>query len=238
MWEAPASLERCIEVILRIELKQSYCENLESVPAVFAKLSWNFHLSLCGCSALAGNQQYIACLSIHYWDMTCFDGLNLKKSCAACSILRQNIDVSFGPNGASARRILLLLASFNVALPSERENPSWIDWTIEISPSIRWVLLGWFSARVSRFRVSHHAAYCARRSLTSYRPVMHMCSHFGARVRRRIAAATRSAGPRARRRRSLNILTARKPMCLSSRHWLILLASHRMALTRERKNSS
>ena len=42
VWEAPASLEWCIEVVIRIELKQCYCENLESVPAVFAKLSWNF----------------------------------------------------------------------------------------------------------------------------------------------------------------------------------------------------
>ena len=50
VWEAPASLERCIVVMLSIELKQSYCKNLESVPAVFAKLSWNFHLSLqCPC---------------------------------------------------------------------------------------------------------------------------------------------------------------------------------------------
>ena len=31
--------KRSIEVILRIELKESHCENLESVPAVFAKLS-------------------------------------------------------------------------------------------------------------------------------------------------------------------------------------------------------
>ena len=174
---------RCIEVILRIELKQSYCENLESVPAVFAKLSWNFHLSLCGCSALAGNRQYITGLSIYYRDMTCFDGLHLKKSRSPCSVLGQNIALR-AVMVLSARSIALLLASFHVALPSERENPSWIDWTIEISPSIRWVLLGWFPAHMSRFRVSHHAAYCAWRSLTSYRPVVHMCSHFCARVRR------------------------------------------------------
>ena len=31
-----------------------------------------------------------------------------------------------------ARRIALLLASFDVALPSEREKPSWIDWKISI----------------------------------------------------------------------------------------------------------
>ena len=48
---------------------------------------------------------------------------------------------------------------------------------------------------------------------------MHACSHFGARVRRH---------------RSLNILTAREPMDLSSRRRLILLASYR----RERRNSS
>ena len=96
--EAPASLEQCTEVILCKELKQSYCEILESVPAVFAKLSWNFHPSLCGCSALAGNRQYITCLSIYYRDITCFDGLYLKKSRSPCSDLGG--DISFGPNGA------------------------------------------------------------------------------------------------------------------------------------------
>ena len=55
---------------------------------------------------------------------------------------------------------------------------------------------------------------------------------------RAFAAATCRAGPRARPHRSLNILTEREPMGLSSRRRLILLASHRMALTRERKNDS
>ena len=85
----------------------------------------------------------------------------------------------------SARSIALLLASFDVALPSESKKPSWIDWTIEISPSKRWGLLGRSPARMSHIWASHHATYCARRSLTSYRPVVHTCSHFGARVRRR-----------------------------------------------------
>ena len=58
----------------------------------------------------------------------------------------------------------------------------------------------------------------------------------GGGVRRRIAAATCSAIPRARRSRSLNILTAREPMGLPSRRRLFLLASHRMALTGKRKN--
>ena len=100
MWEAPASLQQCIEVILRIEVKQSYCEILGSVPAVLAKLSRNFNPSLSCCRALAKSQQYIASLSIYYRDMTCFDGLYLKKSHSACSVLGQNIDISFGPNGA------------------------------------------------------------------------------------------------------------------------------------------
>ena len=55
---------------------------------------------------------------------------------------------------------------------------------------------------------------------------------------RAFAAATCRARPRARRRRSLNILTAREPMGPSSRRRLILLASHCMALARERKKPS
>ena len=37
-----SSLKLCMEVILRIEPKQIYCENLESVPAVFAKVILKF----------------------------------------------------------------------------------------------------------------------------------------------------------------------------------------------------
>ena len=58
--------------------------------------------SLSRCSARAGNRlgQYIANLSICYQDMTCYDSLLLRKWRSACSILGQNIDISFGPNGA------------------------------------------------------------------------------------------------------------------------------------------
>ena len=102
VWEALASLKQCAEVIHSIELKQSYCEILESVPAVFATLSWIFQQSLSSCSALAGNRQYITGLSIHYPDMTCFDGLYLKKSWSAYRVLWQNIDIFklFGLNRA------------------------------------------------------------------------------------------------------------------------------------------
>ena len=85
----------------------------------------------------------------------------------------------------SACNIALLLAPFDVTLPSEREKPSWINWTIKISPSTRWGLLVWFPARMSHFRASHHATYCAWRSLTLCRPVIYSCSYFCARVRRR-----------------------------------------------------
>ena len=56
--EVLAFLQQCFEFILSIELKQSYCEMFDSVPAVFAKLSWNFHLSLSCCSPLAGPTIY------------------------------------------------------------------------------------------------------------------------------------------------------------------------------------
>ena len=55
---------------------------------------------------------------------------------------------------------------------------------------------------------------------------------------RAFAAATCWARQRQRHCRSLNILTAREPMGLSSRRRLLLLASNFMALTRERKKPS
>ena len=36
----------------------------------------------------------------YYSDMTCFDGLHLKKLLSACRVLGQNINSSFGPNTA------------------------------------------------------------------------------------------------------------------------------------------
>ena len=190
MWKAPASLKRCIEGILHIELKQSYCETFWVSACSFAKLGWHFHQLLRGCWKPTMYQLFVDTLSRYdlFWWLApekiafCLQHSGTKyryfiwakRSTALCAVMVH-----------SARSIALLLASFDVALPSEREKPSWIDWTIEIFPSMRWVLLGRFPARRSRFRASHHSTYCARRSLTSYRPVVHTCSHFGARVRRR-----------------------------------------------------
>ena len=64
-------------------------------------------------------------------------------------------------------------------------------------------------------------------SLTSYRPVVHICSHYIQRARSPPPHAVRESAARLRTRRcrSLNILTVREPMGLSSRCRLLLLAS-------------
>ena len=93
-----------------------------------------------------------------------------------------------------------------------------------------------FALLVPRAHVaSHHATNWAWRSLPSYRPVMHTCSYFGARVRSR--HMMREAARRGAQQVPQHFDGARA-MGLSSRRRLILLASHRMALTRERKSSS
>ena len=188
VWEAHAwSLKQYIEVILSIELKQSYCEILESVPV------------------------YLQYLQSYLVDFMC----HLAN---AVPLLETN-----------------LLPSFDVALPSERKKPSWINWMIELST--RWVMLCRFPAHRSRFRMSHHANYWERQSLKLYRPAVHMCSHFGASVCRHMLRETSRAHCR---HRSLSILTVLEPIGLSesSRSRLLYLASHRMALTRERKTLS
>ena len=121
----------------------------------------------------------------------------------------------------STRSIALLLASFHIALPNELENPSWIDWTIEIfprcadfclvcSPRACRVFERANTQPIVRDDPWHHIDLLCIRALTSARA---------------FAAATCHAGPRARRHRTLNLLTAREAMGLSSRRWLILLAS-------------
>ena len=81
------------------------------------KLSWNFHLSLSGCSDIAGNQQYITGLSIYYRDVTCSDGLNLKKSTSDCSVLASG--TKYWPfiwaKRSTARRVLMVHISTSCA---------------------------------------------------------------------------------------------------------------------------
>ena len=94
-----------------------------------------------------------------------------------------------------------------------------------------------FPARRSHFRVSHHATYCALRSLTSSRPFVHTCSHFDVRVRRRHMLHETARAP-AQVPHHFDGARGCEPVGLSSRLRLILLASHCMALTREHKNPS
>ena len=96
-------------------------------------------------------------------------------------------------------------------------------------PCVDFCLIGWiwFPARMSRLWVSHHATYCERLSLTSYWPVVHTCLPARHAVLDRARAA---AGP------STFWLLASQWVPLRS--WLILLASHCMALARVRKKPS
>ena len=71
----------------------------------------------------------MAGLSIYYRDMTCFDGLYLKKSRSACSVLGQNINISFALRAASRAvfhymcikliRIQAYLSIFTLVMPSK-----------------------------------------------------------------------------------------------------------------------
>ena len=128
-----------------------------------------------------------------------------------------------------------LLASFDVALTSERKKPSWINWMIEISLSTRSVMLCRFPAHRSRFWVSHHTTYWEQLSLTLYRPAVHTCSHFSASIHRHMLRETARASCSSK---SLSILIVLEPFGLSSHSRLLLLASHRMVLTTECKNLS
>ena len=153
VWQARASLKLSIDNILCIELKQSYCEILESVSAVLAKISWYFHQSLQGLAAA------VPLLEIDNISLVCRYIIEICPVLMACTWKNRVLLAAFWDKISifhlgqtehcwahgevhSARRIAILLAAFDVALPSEREKPSWIDWTIEISPCTRWVLLG------------------------------------------------------------------------------------------------
>ena len=172
--------------------------------------------------------------------MSCFDGLYLKKLRSACS------NNSFGPNGAplgarllttSARSVALLLASFDVALPSEREKPSWIDWRIEISSSTRWVLLTAQSiprAQVASSSEPSRYLLCATILYIISTSCVYMLSRQRARSQQPHASRDRArapVGPSTFWRLANRCLSLRAAACS-------YFASHRMALTRQRKNPS
>ena len=234
---SPCINRQSIEGILSscIELKRSYCENLKSLPAlscsickVILKFS-SVRLSLSGCSALPGYRQFITGLSIYHRDMTYYlEGLFLKKLRSACSCNAAFWDKIFifhlGQRSPalrtvmihSVRSIALLLASFDIALPIEREKPSWITRTIRIPPprvefcSVSSMLSGCVSEwaitqPILRGDPWHHIDQLCIRALTLRRAFAG------------IAAATCCARQHTRCRWSLNILKVRKPIGLSLR---------------------
>ena len=111
--EKPPASQRqcqCIEVILCIELKQSCCENLESVLSVFAKLSdleiIFCHFKVCSCR-LVTFVSWLESDNISPVFRYIFEICPLLMVCTwkiACSKHLQrsgtNIDVSYGPNRA------------------------------------------------------------------------------------------------------------------------------------------
>ena len=145
VWEAPASLKQSNEVILHIELKQSYCEILESVPAVFAKLSDDLEifvsqsLSASAVPLLETDNTSPVCryffekwpilmaciwtnhdLLAAFWDKILMFHMGTTDSIQRSTAWREMMV-------HSASSIALLLALFDVALFTEREKPSWID---------------------------------------------------------------------------------------------------------------
>ena len=148
VWEASASLERCIEVILHIELKVKPERELRwkfgvsncSTCKVILKFSSVTQLLLCPCWKQTIYRRFVHTLSrneMFWWLIS-----EKIASCLQHSETKYRYFIWAKRKTAlraamvySACSIALVLASFNVTLPSERENPSWIDCTIEISSS-------------------------------------------------------------------------------------------------------
>ena len=128
---------------------------------------------------------------------------------------------------------IVLLALFDVALPGEREKPSWIVKTVEISPFTHWVLL------IGSPRVGRVFERAITQPIVCYDPWHHDIDQLcicALTLARALATATCCARQRACCSRFLNISTAQEGFSLCC--WLLLLASYSMVLTREHKNPS
>ena len=109
---------------------------------------------------------------------------------ADCSIQGQNIGISFWPNRAllgawwwSTLRAASHSFTLHLMLHNLVDARNQAEWT-ELSKVQEFPLHSCveFCLVCSQLRlcfwVSHHATYCARLLLTSYRPIVHACSHF------------------------------------------------------------
>ena len=235
VWEALASLKRCSEVILRIELNRvtvkfwsHYLRYLQSHLEIFIP-----HLAAAVPLLETANQSPVCRYIIEICPilMAC-----TWKNCVLLAALWDKISIlylgqmehcSVRGDGSLCARIALLLASFDVALPSEREKPRFPPPRVEFysvsSPRAGRVFEWAITQPVVLVDPWHHIDQLCIRALTSARA---------------FAAGTCCARPRVCSSRSLNIFTARDSMGLSSRRRMLFLASYRMALTRERKNPS
>ena len=143
MWEARASLNRCIEVIHSKELKQNYCDHdiYESVPAVFAKLSWNFHPSLSSCSTLAANRQSITGMSIYYRNMSGLCPVLMDciwKNRVLLAAFWDKISIfSFGPKGAPLCLGESHVVVMSGGVPALPYGPG-SETAATVSPSLAW----------------------------------------------------------------------------------------------------
>ena len=78
-----------------VKFWRQYLQNLQSYLEIFI-----IHLAAAVTLLQTDSISSVSSLSTYFRDMTCFDGFYLKKSRSTCSVLEQNIDISFGPNGA------------------------------------------------------------------------------------------------------------------------------------------
>ena len=130
----------------------------------------------------------------------------------------------------TASSIALLLDLFHFVLPSEREKPSWIDWTIEIFPSTHWFLLCLLPAFL--IEPSSNLSWATILDIIS-NSCAFLLSLWRARSQQPHAALDSergAAGPSTFWLYRCQVVSLRAAGCSDS--------SHRMALTRECKNPS
>ena len=198
-----------------------------------AKLSRKFHPSLSDCSALAENRQYITGLSIYYRIRPVLMACTWKYRVLLAAFWDKISIFHLGQTELRSARGDGLLRTPHRALISfiwccatqwtretELNRLNYRDFPLHVLN---------FARLVPREQVTFSSEPSRNLLCATILDIILTCCAYVLSLRRAFAAAT---WPCVRRRRSLNILTARKPMGLSSRRRLILLASHLMAMTR------
>ena len=174
VWDAHAALKWCTEVILCIELKQShYLQYVQSSLEIFI-----CHLAAAVPLLEIDNILPICRYIIEIWPamMAC-----TSKNRVLLAVFRVKLSIfHFGQTEHRSSRgddplfaPHRALVRFIWCRATQRTRETELNWLSNRDFPIHALrLLGWFPASRSRFRVSHQATYCARRSLTSYGPVV------------------------------------------------------------------